>query len=151
MQIGEEREDNSSDKGRTILFADDVQSALTSTTKEELSKSLRKSYTDFKEYCDLNRLKPNSSKTHFLQIQSSQRKGAHGIIPELNFDGTTVKASSNERVLGIQVSGRLGSWREQEDKVLGEVAKVSDGLKKGAQNFKQRLAWTRSCHLSKLF
>ena len=153
VQMDEDREDNSLDKERTILFADDVQSALTSDTKEELSQSLQKSYTDFKEYCDLKRLKPNSSKTHFLQIQSSQRKGAHGIIPELNFDGTTVSASLNERVLGVQVSGRLGSWREQVEKVLGEVAKVAGGLKKGAQyfNFKQRLASVRSCHLSKLF
>ena len=64
-----------------------------------------------------------------------------------------VKTSSNERILGVQVSSRLNSWKEQVDKVIREAAKVMGGLKMGGHhlNFKQRLATVRSCYLSKLF
>ena len=114
---------------------------------------MQDSYRKFKNYCTYNRLQPNSKKTHFMQIESSQRRGIHGSIPELCFNGEMVKASLDERILGVQVSSRLNSWKEKTDKVIRDVNKVMGGLKMGGTylNFKQRLATVRACYLSKLF
>ena len=53
-----------------------------------------------------------------------------------------VSSSTYERILGVQVSRNLFSWREHTDKLLEELSTVMCGLRRGAQyfSFKQRLA-----------
>ena len=105
------------------------------------------------EFCRKNRLQLNKSKTHFLQIQSYQRRGAHGSIDDLLFGGEVVSSSTCESILGVQVSRNLFSWREHTDKLLEELSTVMCGLRMGAQyfSFKQRLATAKSCHFSKMY
>ena len=144
---------NKRETATVISFADDVQCCVMRENQRELEEGMMKTAVLLEEYCGQHRLKMNASKTHFLQIESSQRRGAHGHINSLTFGGKVVGASRSERILGLQVSRTLFQWKEQVDKVLEEVAVVINGLKRGAQylNFKQRLATAKACHFSRLF
>ena len=70
-----------------MIFADDVQGTNKSSLQANLGSLMQDSYRKFKNYCTYNQLQPNCKKTHFMQIESSQRRGVHGNIPELCFDG----------------------------------------------------------------
>ena len=116
-------------------------------TKEELRRALNRSYLRLKYFCDSNRLKLNGSKTHFLEILSSQN------IKEIQLGEDLIEASEEERVLGIQVSNKLCGWRHQVDHVLSSCAKKMAALRLGGKHFpfKRRLATARAVHLSKLY
>ena len=85
--------------------------------------------------------------------REKKRRGAHGVIEDLTLDNKVVTVSASERVLGVIVSSNLGQWSEQVDNVIKQVAKVVNGLKRGAQylGFKHRLATARGCHLANLY
>ena len=48
------------------------------------------------------------------KIGSSQGRGAHGEITELQFEGEKVTASHHERVLGVVISRMLFNWKDRQ-------------------------------------
>ena len=71
----------------------------------------------------------------------------------LVFDGEVVSASHTERILGVYVSRTLFSWTDHIDKLLRDLCRTMNGLRKGATylTFKQRLATAKSCYFAKLY
>ena len=65
----------------------------------------------------------------------------------------TVKATGVEGVLGIMVTDRLGSWRDQVEAIVKLSGEKLNALKLGCKefNFKKSLEISKSIYLAKFF
>ena len=142
-EIGETNQVNKKtkeDKDPALTYADDIMSIKVRQTLLYLKQAIEKTYNKLKAYCDINRLKLNSDKTHFLLIKSNQRRRG-GEDQTVKLDTDWVKESQQEQVLGLKVNRSELDWSSHLDKVLRDCAKKFSALKLGGKfsNFKQRL------------
>ena len=81
----------------------------------DLKAAMETTFSKIEHFCQQNRLKLNSGKSHFLVIASSQKKIHHETHFSLRLGTSEVISSSEERVLGIQVGNTLSNWKFQID------------------------------------
>ena len=89
-------------------------------------------YGGLKKYCQINKLKLNTDKTHIFFVKSNQRRRG-GIGQVVQLDKDTVEESRTERVLGILVSRAVTDWAPHVSKLLADCAKKLAALKLGGK------------------
>ena len=146
------KDEETSNKVKMLTFADDAMSSITRDTITDLLCSIVEKYKKIKHYCNANRLKINSDKTHILFPKSNQRRRGYCDLTVV-LDGNLITESRTERVLGLEMDRNALTWRSQVEKIQEDCAKKLITLKRAGKlfSFKQRLETGRAVHLSKLF
>ena len=134
------------------IYTDDLMNGISSKGQVELISAMKLSCTKLGEYCAKNFLQLNSNKTHFLYLETPQRH-ARGEIEELVLGTDTVEATGEERVLGVIMTDKLGSWRAQVESIVKFSGEKLNALRLGCKPFpfKKRLEISKSVDLSKFF
>ena len=106
------------------MYADDIMSLKIRQTLAILKCAIETTYTKLQSYCNSNRLKLNSDKTHFMLVKSNQRRRG-GEDQTVKLDSDLITESTQERVLGIIISRAVLDCNPHLDKLLKECAKKS--------------------------
>ena len=100
-------------KDKLVTFADDCMMTVRSKDIETLKSKITENFQKVKEYTDSNKLKINSSKSHFMIITTGQKRSHNDLDGSIRFGEDWVNPSSYERCLGVQVSETLCNWKFQ--------------------------------------
>ena len=108
------------DKPKTsiVCYADDTTVSLSHVNPTLLSEFSDQCYQKVSKYMASNKLKLNSSKTHFMILRSSEKVGGtHGL--QLNTGNEFIQPSSSQKLLGAHISQNL-KW----DQHIGSVVSI---------------------------
>ena len=110
-------------EGELQGYADDTLHFISSTDADKVITRLEKQARNIFTYFASNELVANPAKTAFIMFRPSKTIGKQY---EVNIDGTLIKESESERVLGVQVQRNL-QWNEHGSKIM---KKINYGLSK---------------------
>lgn len=92
--------------GRVFIYADDTTVIIDSGTPAGLRGAIDAVLSQFKAWCDHNRILLNSTKTVYVEFYNKMRSPLN---MDIDFDGTQIAASEKVRFLGTVVDRHL-SW-----------------------------------------
>ena len=155
VEVEDERENDKVDitKNRLLIFADDLMNMIRTQTLARLRVGIIENYERLQAYCDRNRLRMNSLKTHFMCIMTKGGRKSRGYVKSITMGEKEIDESCQERILGTEVSNVSLHWENHVSKILKEYGRRLNALKRGGKyfEFKRRVAMGRSICLSGLY
>ena len=101
-----------------ILFADDTSIIITGRNAHKFQDDLNTTFRQISEWCQLNSLSLNMSKTHFIQFSSKSLNDSDiNILYENNY----ISKVSDPNFLGLNINNTL-SWKTHIDKILPKLS-----------------------------
>jgi len=106
--------------GVLINYADDSTSVLSARTTELLFANAKLSADSMLNFCNLNYLSLNSSKSVILQFRNPNSAPSN-FSPYVPIDGRSVACLPTTKLLGLYVSDNF-SWQVHADYVVGKLS-----------------------------
>ena len=119
-----------SECGGICAFADDSTFSISRSDTTELNEALNAKYQTISDYMAANKLMLNADKTHVLVLTSSRqhsRYANYGI--ELNTGSNLIQPSTNEKLLGVNVSNDF-TWNVHILQMVRNLTVKNNGLKR---------------------
>jgi hypothetical protein len=106
--------------GVLLNYADDSTSVISARTSELLYENARLSAGGMMNFCNLNFLSLNSSKSVILQFRNPNSAPLN-FSPYVPVDGKSIACSSATKLLGLYVSDNF-SWQVHADYIVGKLS-----------------------------
>lgn len=119
---------NAITEGEIVMYADDTSITISAKTQSELKEKAEKTIKEYMDWCNLNKMIPNLSKTNYI-IYTIRKEN----IEDINIThNQTIERKYTVKYLGIEIDHKL-NWNEQIEKIckkLNQLCYIINYLKK---------------------